>query len=54
MLTFQMYPKFTLVGPTVVGSCDAFNIILLEGNVGCFKLNYEWSIERTIGMYDKV
>ncbi|CAC5403103.1 unnamed protein product [Mytilus coruscus] len=40
-----MQPKFSLSGPLVVGSCDAFNVVLKQTNSGCLKFRSHWSIQ---------
>ncbi|CAG2232790.1 unnamed protein product [Mytilus edulis] len=40
-----MQPQFSLTGPSVVGSCDAFNVVLKQTNSGCMKFRSHWSIQ---------
>ncbi|KAJ8303375.1 LOW QUALITY PROTEIN: hypothetical protein KUTeg_019771 [Tegillarca granosa] len=37
-------PIFRIVGPKVVGSCDPFTMTLIQKDVGCVTLTYNWTV----------
>ena len=39
-----MQPGFSLSGPSLVGSCDEFDLVLVQSNGGCMKFTNEWTI----------